>query len=691
MLGAFAFIHPRGFLLHVATILLLLPVLVGTGSFVLGLVQVHGDENRGIPVLLHVMSVNSGQVMLARIVTGVVFVIVVVLSLMLAITGAIISGLVKWPESLVPGGLADLLAALLLIGLACYCLGVMAGRGATGWLAPLSLLPLSLVLVSYLVIKGLGTPLVVVLVPFIAASLASLLMSGTGSRFAAVGLGFVTVFAVTVPLYWLRLFSDAVIGLVMLEAASGADVDLYREFRRPADSYSGAVFTARVEINSDDFPLDRGCVHLLLRPLGIVSYLQAKEPARRPIDLDRFGNYWGFYYDGRKGLFVDRSTQRTLYAGPEGVHDTPAKSLGRFLSPVVCRTCPSEPLGFYEVSKYFRTVFDPRSRRFYEIRFDERDVHKGLQLTDTVFRPVDPIRSTLGGGICFIHCGYSSSREKDAPYAKDGTGDYLPVVDESGAIAMLDQKAWRLLPNAGYLPRPYTFFGRASPKPKDLFDYGTAVIVKRPENEYAGLIAASVSRQGTLATIAVFDKEGRLIEESRRGAGFSPVLLFTPKYLVESLHPPILALASFFTAYSFEAGATHRALFLMPNSFVALQRDRETGFGFQLLAALLFLLPALAFAGFLSWRIDRDAARMGLSCRARQLWWLGTFAFGLPAYVTYRLTRPRVALALCRDCGQGRRVDQAVCHHCGSGWNVPVLEPPAWRVMSEPRSNVFGS
>ena len=123
-------------------------------------------------------------------------------------------------------------------------------------------------------------------------------------------------------------------------------------------------------------------------------------------------------------------------------------------------------------------------------------------------------------------------------------------------------------------------------------------------------------------------------------------------------------------------------MFLMPNSFVALQRDRETGFIFQLLMALVFLLPALLFAGFLSWRVVRDAAAMGLSRNARWLWGMGTLAFGLPAYITYRLTRPRVALALCRDCGQGRRVDQEVCHHCGSGWNVPVLEPPAWRVIS---------
>jgi hypothetical protein len=681
-LGAMAFVYPRGFLLHVVTILFILPALLCLGCFVLGLVQVRGDENRGIPAMLSVLPVSPSQIILARVVTGMLFVLAVAFSLMLAITRSILSGLIQWPESLIPGGLVDLSVTLLLIGLSCYCLGALGGRGWAGWLTLLWLLPLTLVSVSLIVIKGLGAPLVIVLVPFVAASLVWPLLCARHSRLVAVSLSLVVIFVMAVPLYWLRFGADTVIGLVVLETSGEATVALYREFRPTRNGYSSGPFTVDAQIRSDDFPLDLGCVHPLLRPLGIVSYLQAKEPARGPIDLHHFGNYWGFYYDVRKGLFVDCSTQGVLYAGPEGVDDTPAKRLGRFMSPIVCSTRPSGPLAFYEVSRYYRTVFDPQSGCFYEIRFDERDVHKGLRLTDTAFRPVDPLRSAPGGGICSLRCGYSPPRDKEPPYAKDRTGDFQPVVDESGAIAVMDQKTWELFPNAGRLPRPRTFFGRASSKPKDLFDYGAAVIVKRPGNEYAGLIAASVSRQGTLATIAVFDGDGRLLDESRREAKFSPILLFTPKYLIESLNPPILTLASFFTAYSFEAGSTHRALFLMPNSFVALQRDRETGFIFQFLFALLFLLPALLFAGFLSWRAVRDARIMGLSRTATWWWGVGVLAFGLPAYITYRLTRPRVALALCRDCGRGRRVDHDVCHHCGSGWNGPVLEPPAWRIVS---------
>ncbi|MCX5643376.1 MAG: hypothetical protein NTZ17_01635 [Phycisphaerae bacterium] len=182
-------------------------------------------------------------------------------------------------------------------------------------------------------------------------------------------------------------------------------------------------------------------------------------------------------------------------------------------------------------------------------------------------------------------------------------------------------------------------------------------------------------------SVAVFDRQGKMIE-SRQGKAGQRREYLVSKYIFESLHPPALTLASFFTAYSFEAGATHRAMFLMPNSFVALQRDRETKSVFQFLAALLFLLPALVLSGFLSWRVVRDAAVMGLPRRAWRWWGLATFAFGVPVYIAYRLTRPRVALALCCNCGRGRRVDREVCHHCGGGWDVPVLAPPAWRVTS---------
>jgi hypothetical protein len=156
------------------------------------------------------------------------------------------------------------------------------------------------------------------------------------------------------------------------------------------------------------------------------------------------------------------------------------------------------------------------------------------------------------------------------------------------------------------------------------------------------------------------------------------------KYIFESLHPPVLMLASFFTAYSFNARSTHRALFLMPNSFVAMARDYEGNIFYMLLIVLLLMLPGIMFACILGWRVWRDAAIIGLSNKARQIWLAGTLVFGLPGYITYRLTRPRVTLVTCANCGKTRRPDTEKCHHCGSKWVVPELTSPAWRVLNEP-------
>jgi uncharacterized paraquat-inducible protein A len=62
---------------------------------------------------------------------------------------------------------------------------------------------------------------------------------------------------------------------------------------------------------------------------------------------------------------------------------------------------------------------------------------------------------------------------------------------------------------------------------------------------------------------------------------------------------------------------------------------------------------------------------------------IGTIAFGLTAYITYRLTQPKITLVTCTNCGKLRRPDMARCHRCGSKWHIPELTPPAWRVVDK--------
>jgi hypothetical protein len=97
----------------------------------------------------------------------------------------------------------------------------------------------------------------------------------------------------------------------------------------------------------------------------------------------------------------------------------------------------------------------------------------------------------------------------------------------------------------------------------------------------------------------------------------------------------------------------------------------------------LLILPSIILSVFLAMRVVRDAAKVGLSEDARLWWLLGTLCFGLTAYITYRLTKPKDVLVTCANCGRLRRPDMESCHHCRSKWVVGELTPPSWRVVDE--------
>ena len=192
-------------------------------------------------------------------------------------------------------------------------------------------------------------------------------------------------------------------------------------------------------------------------------------------------------------------------------------------------------------------------------------------------------------------------------------------------------------------------------------------------------------------SVAAYDETGQRI--ARQSRSFNPieapggVALSIGKYLLENLHPPILSIASYLTASSFEATSASRALFLLPNSYVGrFGYSRHTGDGKigRFLAALFIISPSIVLGLFLAWRVNRDAILVGFSRDARRSWIIGTVVFGIAAYITYRLTRPKITLVTCANCGKMRRPDMELCHHCSSQWHVPKLIPPTWRVIDLP-------
>ena len=64
--------------------------------------------------------------------------------------------------------------------------------------------------------------------------------------------------------------------------------------------------------------------------------------------------------------------------------------------------------------------------------------------------------------------------------------------------------------------------------------------------------------------------------------------------------------------------------------------------------------------------------------------------FGLVGYITYRLTRSKMVLVTCENCGRMRRCDMELCHRCASEWEAVQLVKPTWRVIDWPRDERAG-
>lgn len=656
--------------LPVPTVCLLgvLLVLVCGASYLFGVKQVHADQASGISAMLSALPVRGNQILIARVVTGTLFLLIVFIFLVSLVAGAVLLDILpgrdwvryrssEWSLSFLAHVLVWTLVSAFLIAWTCYCLGLRRARTVPSVPRALDGLLAIPILILLVIIKGFTPVFVAILLSLIVLSLLAL---GLGRRpfiACAITTGLIECILISVPLFCGRYVCDVM--LAEHAASRSPLVKIQSWSLLPPGVPSDRLSVARGEIR-DRYLLPQSSIKIpiLLHTLGIVESIESRLP-RGFAAFNSRGSYWMLYFDEALGQMVDQSRRSGLYIGPQGTASVPDDRIGRFVAPLL-----GEGIGY-----------DRGAKRFWSMDRDDWTVKWGPKSEDASWEPIYIFQDPSKARMCWV--GWEGGRIASGCDA---------VLDCSGRIAWLSRSTLETRKWAAYLPRPFTFFGRGSGQPKDLLDYDVVLVGDSLKGEYAGMVVGSLSRQGTALTLAIFDKDGKEVRTASSRTNlfgtFSEATLAIEKYFFESLHPPALTMASFFAAYSFDARSTHRALFLMPNSFVALQRDRETSRIVQFCVALLFLLPALVLSGFLCWWVVRDAAVMGVSRRARWLCGLGTLAFGLPAYITYRLTRPRSALSLCGNCGRGRRVDLDVCHHCGSGWDVPALEPPAWRVMS---------
>ena len=716
---------------YTVALIVITPILFGIGSYILGLIQMYSDKTSGITAVLSVLSVTRGRILFARLVTGTLVILTVLGPL--TFTGAILWKLLGPPGWLFHNWLADIFFGLSLVSLVCYCLGLYAAQRAETFTSALRALPLMPILMLLIVIKGFGWPLLAVLLPFLAVSLLCCWKPDSNRIMTIIATGFTALVLFAIPLYFGRHLCD---GLLVTKMEASAKVSpsglLSPEIENDPNVVDYSEVLGKIKLADWDthcavcklldscrlaFTKHFQVSHYFLKNSGIIEYSQSLGRGERIAYLASLYNRPQsiniIHLDEVRGQLVYRHTSTDkrdnlftchwkdvaeIYAGPEGVSSDP-DTTGRFPSPIV--NFDPGPTLPWVTSLRPCIVYDRDSRRFYAIDFERQIIRKGPKLPDSSVQPANAgllPQSEIYSPVEFYlpsTKNYRNRRPIDVPKACF----YLPILDASGRIDLLDLRTLTLIGPAGHLPRPRTLFGWASSKPRNLLDSdvdvvwlipyskleSTRLISRYTSKGFYGVVAASVSRQGMWTSVAVFDKEGNEIGTAHSKSDFlempwGPELTLT-KYVLESLHPPVLTLASFFTAYSFEARSTHRAMFLMPNSFAAMARDYEGNLFYMSLIVLMLMLPGIIFVGLLGWRVARDAAIIGLSRNARRLWLAGTIVFGLPAYITYRLTRPKITLVTCSNCGKLRRPDMDRCHRCGGKWHIPELTPPTWRVL----------
>ncbi len=159
-------------------VLIPLAVMLGIALCAFGAAQMRLDRTRNLSKFLTTLPVGRGRVFLARVCTGVLGILLFLIPL--TITAAILMDLRSPPVPLYRGLLPDLFVGVFLTCLACYSLGLYAGWSAKALAPTLGAVLLVMLVPLLLAIKGFGIELIVILLLFVAASLA-----GTWDRFSS--------------------------------------------------------------------------------------------------------------------------------------------------------------------------------------------------------------------------------------------------------------------------------------------------------------------------------------------------------------------------------------------------------------------------------------------------------------------------------------------------------------------------
>ncbi len=424
----------------------------------------------------------------------------------------------------------------------------------------------------------------------------------------------------------------------------------------------------------------------------------------------------------KSGLWVK---EPLFFVGPDGVSVVDSDKLGKFV----------DPLAEFETASAM-LIFDRRAGRLFRADLDAR---RTLEAPAEAMEKIGSIlaveRIQIKPNLLNMNWtpplrpASEDERQSKADDLMFGNvlpmvrlsktpGEYVLALDDSGRIYRLDRKTLAFAGLAGHLPAApeYSLSRDEIARPCDLSAYHVEAVAFEPNSLHQGIFVATLSRDGTGAALAVFDADGEMIRldvtmassvrrramqedygdlpdsdiiaQARTGRTALEVawgpMLTGARYVLENVQPPVFSMISYLVGPSLTAEAGHRSLFILPHSFAGALGRKHREHRIQRLALLMLVIsPSLILAGLLAVAVKTDARNMGLSDRATKYWTAGTIAFGLPAYLTWRLTRPGETLVTCINCGRGRRPDMERCHRCGSPWEVPELVVPNWRVFDD--------
>ena len=151
-----------------------IPVIIAMiiGLTGMGVSQMYTDKSRRISAFLCGLPVTRGQILAARIITGILAILTFLVPL--TITAVILLRLFAPPvptHSGYSGFIFDIFIATFLMSFACYCLGLQTGWTSSRITPTLGGVILAFVLVPLILVKGFGLHIAVILLLFIIASL----------------------------------------------------------------------------------------------------------------------------------------------------------------------------------------------------------------------------------------------------------------------------------------------------------------------------------------------------------------------------------------------------------------------------------------------------------------------------------------------------------------------------------------